>query len=227
MQLSTNILSFLKNLDLNISLPDHVEVMNPFKEKSTFAICKKFYQQYYSDNNPRRLILGINPGRFGGGITGIPFTDPIHLKNICGIENSLQKKKELSAVFIYEMIAAFGGAEKFYGEFYISSTSPLGFIKHNKNMNYYDDKKLEESLKDFIIECINLQLKFGMKTDIVYCFGEGKNFLYLEKLNKEQKFFGQIIPLPHPRFIMQYKLKKKQEYIDYYIRYLQNDVLSG
>ena len=94
-------------------------------------------------------------------------------------------------------------------------------------MNYYDDKKLEESLKDFIIECINLQLKFGMKTDIVYCFGEGKNFLYLEKLNKEQKFFGQIIPLPHPRFIMQYKLKKKQEYIDYYIRHLQSDVLSG
>ncbi len=41
----------------------------------------------------RYLILGINPGRFGGGITGIPFTDPIRLQNICGIENDFQKNK--------------------------------------------------------------------------------------------------------------------------------------
>ena len=34
------------------------------------------------------------------------------------------------------------------------------------------------------------------------------------------KFFKQIIPLPHPRFIMQYKLKKKEEYIDRYLREL-------
>ncbi|MFI5224347.1 MAG: DUF4918 domain-containing protein, partial [Nitrospirales bacterium] len=66
------------------------------------------------------LILGINPGRLGAGLTGIPFTDPLKLQNICGIENTLPKKAELSADFIYTMISAFGGPEAFYKKFYFS-----------------------------------------------------------------------------------------------------------
>jgi hypothetical protein len=45
-------------------------------------ICSSFYQKYYADNKKRSLIIGINPGRFGAGVTGIPFTDPIRLKRI-------------------------------------------------------------------------------------------------------------------------------------------------
>ena len=218
MLLSNKILSFLQSLDLQVSLPTDVEVMNPFKEKATFNICKTFYKKYYNDNNQRHIILGINPGRFGGGITGIPFTDPIRLQNVCNIENSFAKKQELSSVFVYEMIHVFGGPEMFYNAFYISSISPLGFTKHNKNLNYYDDKKLEESLKEFVVDCINKQLQFGINKDVAFCFGEGKNSAYLIKLNNEMNFFKKIIPLPHPRFIMQYKLKKKGEYIDRYLR---------
>ena len=96
-------------------------------------MCRKpansFYTKYYSDNNKRILLLGINPGRFGGGVTGIPFTDPVRLEKVCGIKNDFQKKQELSSVFIYEMIEAYGGAEKFYKQFYISAVSPLGFVK--------------------------------------------------------------------------------------------------
>ncbi len=217
MDLSKKILSFLKNLDLEAELPKEVEVMNPFKDKYTYNICKKFYSKYYSDANPRHLILGINPGRFGGGITGIPFTDPIRLTSVCGIENDFQKKQELSSVFMYEMIYAFGGPESFYSKFYISSISPLGFTRHNKNLNYYDDTNLEQSLKAFIIKKINLQLSFGISRDVAFCLGEGKNFIYFTKLNSEVKFFKKIVPLPHPRFIMQYKLKKKDEYIERYL----------
>lgn len=220
MPLSKKILSFLKSLDLKVALPGAVEAMNPFKDKTTFHLCGKFYKKYYSDSNPRHLILGINPGRFGGGVTGIPFTDPVRLQKTCGIENNFQKKQELSSVFVYEMIDAFGGPEIFYGKFYISATCPLGFIKNNKNLNYYDDRKLENSLKNFVLECINRQLKFGIDRDVAFCLGEGKNFLYLSRLNNEMKFFGKIIPLPHPRFIMQYKLKKKKEYIEQYLREL-------
>lgn len=191
--------------------------MNPFKDKDTYNICQKFYHKYYNDINPRHLILGINPGRFGGGITGIPFTDPIRLKEVCDIENSFAKKQELSSVFIYEMINAFGGAESFYNKFYISSISPLGFTKHNKNLNYYDEKNLEQSLKTFIIENINLQLNFGISRDVVFCLGEGRNFKYLSKLNSEMNFFDTVIPLSHPRFIMQYRLKRKAEYIEHYL----------
>jgi hypothetical protein len=79
---------------------------------------------------------------------------------------------------------------------------------------------LENRLKDFVPECINRQLKFGIDRDVAFCLGEGKNFMYLSRLNNEMKFFGKIIPLPHPRFIMQYKLKKKKEYIEQYLREL-------
>ena len=217
MPLSGKILSFLKNLDLAVMLPTGVEIMNPFKEKAPFDLCKKFYEKYYPDNNQRHLILGINPGRFGGGITGIPFTDPVRLQNICGIENNFQKKQELSSVFIYEMINAFGGPETFYAKFYISAISPLGFIKNNKNLNYYDDRALENSIKDFVVECIKRQLEFGISHDVAFCLGEGKNFVYLTKLNSEMNFFKKIVALPHPRFIMQYKLKRKSEYIERYL----------
>jgi hypothetical protein len=221
MTFSKKILSFFKNLNLNIELPPDVEVMNPFQNTTTFDICKKFYNKFYNDNNSRHLIMGINPGRFGGGITGVPFTDPIRLQKICGIENDFQKKQELSSLFIYEIISSFGGPEKFYNEFYISSISPLGFTKHNKNLNYYDDKQLETAIRGFVIECIITQLKFGINTDVVFCLGEGKNLTYLSRLNEEMKFFKKIVPLPHPRFIMQYKLKKKEEYIERYLRELQ------
>jgi hypothetical protein len=218
MPLSKKILSFLKELELTVKLPAGIDVMNPFKEAAVLNLCKQFYQKFYNDNNARYLILGINPGRFGGGITGIPFTDPVRLQNICGVENSFQQKQELSSVFIYEMINAFGGAESFYNKFYISSISPLGFIKDGKNLNYYDDKNLQNDLKAFVIDCVKKQLKFGLKTGVVFCLGEGKNYNYLSCINEEMFFFDKIIPLPHPRFIMQYKLKKEQEYIDRYLR---------
>ena len=217
MTFAKKILSFFETVDLIVNLPEGIEVMNPFKDKNTFGLCNKFYHKYYNDNSKRHLIVGINPGRFGGGITGIPFTDPIRLQKICGIENEFPKKQELSSVFIYEMIHALGGLENFYSKFYFSSVSPLGFTKDGKNLNYYDDKNLQNSIKDFVIDCMEKQLRFGIKGDTAFCLGEGKNFAYLSRINDKMKFFDQIVPLPHPRFIMQYKLKKKAEYIQRYL----------
>ncbi|MBA3673524.1 MAG: DUF4918 family protein [Chitinophagaceae bacterium] len=222
MTFADKILFFLKSLQLNIGLPHEVEVMNPFKDNAAaMQICTQFYKKYYSDDIQRRMIMGINPGRHGGGITGIPFTDPIRLKKECGIDNHWQPKQELSSVFVYNVINAFGGPDKFYSNFYITAVSPLGFTKHGKNLNYYDDKILQNSIKEFVVGCMNLQLKFGIDREVAFCLGDGKNYKYLSKLNEEQKFFDKIIPLPHPRFIMQYKLKKKEEYIQSYLEKLQ------
>jgi hypothetical protein len=45
-------------------LPPGIRMMNPFTEsEQPLLIAEKFYQKYYSDNKPRHLILGINPGR--------------------------------------------------------------------------------------------------------------------------------------------------------------------
>jgi Domain of unknown function (DUF4918) len=199
--------------------------MHPFLNASTLKVCKQFYEKYYNDNFSRRMILGINPGRFGGGVTGIPFTDPIRLQTACGIENDWVKKQELSSLYMYDMIHAFGGAEKFYQQFYISSVSPLGFTKDDKNLNYYDDKLLQERIRPFVVDCLNKQLKFGIERDIAFCLGDGKNFQYLSDLNKKEHFFEILIPLSHPRFIMQYRLKKKEEYIQYYLQQLTSVIV--
>jgi hypothetical protein len=218
MTFAKHILSFIKNLSFPFALPDEIKVMNPFLNRDTLTVCEYFYEKYYNDHNNRWMIIGINPGRFGGGVTGIPFTDPIRLQNDCGIVNSWPKKQELSSLFIYETINAFGGPEAFYNKFYFTAVSPLGFTKNNKNLNYYDDKNLQNHIKDFAVDCMNKQFKFGINQDVAFCLGDGKNFKYLSKLNSENKFFEQIIPLPHPRFIMQYKLKRKDEYVKAYLQ---------
>jgi len=219
---SSAILHFLFNLRLPFTLPKDVEVLDAHQRKDVQQICTRFYNQYYSDNNHRHLLIGINPGRFGGGVTGIPFTDPVRLEKACHIENDFPKKQELSSVFIYEMIDAFGGTEKFYSQFYFSAVSPLGFIKQGKNLNYYDDKDLLQLIQPFIIDCMQQQLQFGLNTNVCFCIGEGENLKYLQKLNNNYKWFEKIESLPHPRFIMQYRVKRKGEFIEQYITKLNN-----
>lgn len=190
--------------------------MNPFSDAETQRVCKLFYSKYYNDQQPRTFIIGINPGRFGGGVTGIPFTDPIRLQTRLNIENDWPLRQELSSVFIYEMIEAFGGVDAFYKQFYFTSLSPLGFTKQGKNLNYYDDKELIKTIKPFAADCMYKQLPWANKS-IAFCLGEGANYKFVSKFNYDYGFFKKIIPLPHPRFIMQYKLKSKQAYIDKFV----------
>jgi hypothetical protein len=215
MTLADQILLFQKKMRIKTELPKGVEVMNPYRERQAAALCEKFYRQFYSDNESRTMIMGINPGRFGGGITGVPFTDPVKLETL-GIRNDLQKKRELSADFIYLMIDACGGPDKFYAKFYISAVSPLGFVKDDKNLNYYDVKGLPELLETFIVKCLNEQLGWGINRKICFCLGEGDNYKFIQNLNKRFKFFENVVPLPHPRFIMQYRRKKLAVFIELY-----------
>jgi hypothetical protein len=220
MTLADRILSFNKGLKITSKLPSGVEVLNPFQNPDTFHLCTLFYHKFYNDNNTRLLIIGINPGRFGAGLTGIPFTDPIKLEERCGIQNMMPKKAELSADFMYKMFDALGGPQRFFSKFYISSVSPLGFIKDGKNLNYYDSKELEKTVTGFAVDSLQKQLEFGLNREICFCLGEGKNFSFLNRLNEKYRFFQSIVPLPHPRFIMQYKRKRLSEYIHYYVTQL-------
>ncbi|EAG5128877.1 DUF4918 family protein, partial [Listeria monocytogenes] len=45
----------------------------------------------------------------------------------------------------------------------------------------------------------------------------GENFNFLSKINEEHHFFDTIIPLEHPRFIMQYNSKNKDVYMEKYL----------
>jgi hypothetical protein len=223
MTFADKVISFLESLRFKGSLPEGINIMNPFRnDPRVLPVVRQFYMKFFSDNTPRHMILGINPGRFGAGSTGIPFTDTQRLIEKCGLSMEGLKTFETSSVFVYEMIGAYGGPEKFYSHFYISAVSPLGFTTLGKgakqvNYNYYDNRKLTESLTGFIFENIEKQLEFGISRDTCFCLGTGRNYDFIMEMNDKRGYFERIIPLEHPRFIMQYKLKQKQEYIRKYI----------
>ncbi len=233
MTLADHILHFNKSLDLDSSLlPDGITVMNPFRGKQSDIIqnvTSQFYRKFYSDHEPRHLILGINPGRFGAGVTGVPFTDTKRMKEICDIDIAIAPTHEPSSVFVYEVVDAFGGPVPFYRNFYINSVSPLGFTRLNEkgnevNYNFYDDRRLQEAVTPFIIDCIERQIGFGASTDRCYCMGRGKNFKYLNALNRQQGWFGEVIPLDHPRFVVQYRSKRMPEYVQSYVSALYKSI---
>lgn len=221
--LAERIIAFNKSLEFTGTLPAGIRILNPFRDNEhALSLSTAFYRKYYNDNRPRYLILGINPGRFGAGLTGIPFTDPKRLEANCGIPNQGLKAHEPSSVFIYDVIKAFGGEEKFYSRFYIHSICPLGFTSVNNkgrdiNYNYYDSPSLLKSVYDFIIWNLQTQIKMGVFTNVCFFFGTGKNQHFLQKLNREFNFFQELIPLEHPRYIMQYKAKEKDDFIRKYI----------
>jgi len=219
-------IAFNSNLKYSGKLPENFQVLNPFVDNpETMQVMQKFYYKFYNDNKKRKFIIGINPSRHGAGITGVPFTDTKRLELVCGIPMSSAYSHEVSSVFIYEMIEAFGGVKNFYKNFYINSPFPLAIVRKTKegkwlNVNYYDDKNLFESVKDFMIISLKKHISLGLDTSEVFILGK-KNADFIQIINKEQKLFGRLIVLEHPRFIQQYKSKEKQLYIDKYISALK------
>lgn len=216
------VIEFNQNLKYSGILPDSFDVLNPYLDNSeTMEVMQKFYKKYYNDNNSRKFIIGINPSRNGAGVTGVPFTDTKRLESVCGIVMQSAHTHEISSVFLYDMIEAFGGVESFYSQFYINSPFPLAIVRKTKdgnflNANYYDDKKLFECVKDFMIFSLQKHISLGLDTSEVFILGK-KNADFIQRLNKEKKMFDKLTVLEHPRFIQQYKSKEKQLYIDKYI----------
>lgn len=215
------LISYYLSLKPPKGLPKGIEVLFPQKDPPVRELINQFYKKYFNDKHRRSLMLGINPGRYGAGITGINFTAPRQLKENCGIDHHLKFSSELSAEFIYDMISEYGGAKKFYHDWFIGSVCPLGFIKNGKNINYYDDKRLLNAVTPFIVDCINKQVAMGFNVERCLCIGGEKNFKFLSGLNNKHKWFNEIIPLPHPRFILQYRRKQKDKYIHQYLSALR------
>jgi len=218
MNFAEQVIAFTRTLrPPDIALPDGFEWLYPYDQQETMRALTAFYEKYYADQGERTFLFGINPGRFGAGVTGVPFTDPVRLSTVCGIENEFPKKAELSSVFVWMFIRAYGGAEAFCRDFYITSLSPLGFVKDGKNINYYDDRSLQRAVESFIVWNIRTQLDFGANRELAICLGEGQNFAFFQKINAVHGFFREIVPLPHPRWVMQYRLKRVDEFVARYV----------
>lgn len=197
-------------------VPRGIRVMNPYAHERVCRYVRAFLDAYYADNDRRVLVLGINPGRYGAGITGVTFTDPIALAAELGIPNDLPQKPELSSVFVYRFIKRFGGPRQFFRQFFLTAASPLGFTRRGNNYNYYDDPALKRAVTPFIAGAVKQQIGLGGRQDHAIVFGTGENMRFLQRLNAEHGFFENLHPLEHPRFIMQYRRKKLDYYLDKY-----------
>ena len=210
---------------IDIKLPDGFILVNPFNgdnKNQINRVTNLFYNKYYNDNNSRILIIGSSPARRGTAVTGVPYEDSEHLKEITGEELNNFYINKSSSNFLYDVIDEYGGCEKFYKKFYMNFICPLGIVRINSNgrevnCNYYENKKVQDILYSFIVESLKKQIEFGIDTSVVYCIGSGDNYKFLSKLNDEFHFFERIIPLEHPRFIMQYNSKNVDVYIKKYL----------
>ena len=93
---------------------------------------------------------------------------------------------------------------------------PLAIIKDGKNHNYYDERLLSENLRSEIVMNISSQIEFGARRDLVILLGK-KNAEFFRTINEQYKFFKKMMVLEHPRYIMQYRLKKIDDYVKKYI----------
>ena len=209
-------LSFYTSLSAINGLPSSIQVMNPYARPEIRRYVKSFLGKFFSDDRERVYVFGINPGRFGAGVTGVTFTDPVALERFCGIPNELEKRREVSSEFVYEFIERWGGVEKFYREFFLTAVSPLGFTRNGTNYNYYDDQRILAILKPFIVRTLKDQLALGARRDAAILFGTGRNQRVFDELNQGHGFFKRIYAVEHPRFIMQYRRKRLREYLEKY-----------
>lgn len=208
----------------DVALPPGVQVLDPFNGPhgaEVKRIVTAFHRKYYSDDRPRTLMLGINPGRLGAGSTGLSFTDTKRCESDLGIPVHGLRTHEPSSDFFYRMVRAAGGADEFYRRVYVHAICPLGFVRDGVNLNYYDDKALERAVTPFVEDWLRTLVRCGMRTDVVLCIGTGRNAAYFRKLNERLGLFDRIIALEHPRYVMQYKARSLESYIDKYLAALE------
>lgn len=221
------VLRFWQELEPPAIATPGIDLLDPYGSEPTAAAMRAYYSRLYNDPRPRIFVFGINPGRFGAGVTGVPFTDPIALAVDCDIPNPFPPKRELSSIFVYEFIRHWGGIERFTSSFYISAICPYGFVRDGKNINYYDERSLQEELRPYIIDTLHEQIRIGAGRDVAIVLGGGKNARFFRDVNAAEQFFSNVIPLDHPRFIMQYRRRRLGEYLDRYAAaFAQAETLS-
>ena len=204
-------------------LPPAVEVRNSYHDPAVQSIVRAFADKFYALDQPRVGVFGINPGRFGGGRTGVAFTDPVALQGNCGLVHELpRQRRELSSEFVYLFIDALGGPAGFYQYFFLGAVYPLEITRAGVNYNYYDAPALTQALWPDMKHALAEQVRpLNLRRDVAVSLGR-RNGEFLRRLNDELGLFERVEVLDHPRFLMQYRRKSLAESVARYV-----DVLGG
>jgi hypothetical protein len=197
----------------------NIKILSDFIDNKNNII--EFHKKYIEPNSPKIVICGINPGRNGAGLTGIPFIDFESLSNMLpGIK---ENDWEQSAKFFFSVVQGFG-IEIFYKNFHVTNISWFGFsrIDKSKNVNYFE-KDISTEIAIYLID------KFVEEMDLInpdYIIPLSKTVLYeLENLKKQKKIRAEIgTCLNHPSWVVAYRRKDlstwRQKYIDTFSKYI-------
>ncbi len=213
---ATAIASFLMRLDPP-ALPAGVEVLNPYLEPEIRRVVRCMTSKFYVDTPARLSVWGINPGRFGAGLTGLAFTDPWAVVHQLGISTSITGRREISAAFISDVIDAYGGPAEFYRDIYLGAVSPHGYVRDGVNMNFYDTPELRASVVPYAVTCMQKQIKAGLRTDVAVVLGSGALRKVVEREIRSAVGLEHVVYLEHPRFVMQYRRSQRGAYVDRYV----------
>lgn len=168
----------------------------------------EFQKKYVQPNSPKIVMCGINPGRKGAGITGIPFIDTYSLsKLIPGITNT---KSEKSAKFFFSIIEEIG-INKFYRNVHVTNMSCLGFYKLDKgtNVNY---NSLPTEIQNVLIDKFVEEMGF-INPDVIIPIGV---IVECELHNIKNRLKAEIgLRLHHPA----YCLVNRKTYIETLAKY--------
>ncbi|QJX48788.1 DUF4918 family protein [Hymenobacter taeanensis] len=218
------LLQFLTEFPSPPPLPEEVVAYNPYQDSTPRELLTQFAQQYYTGDQPRVALLGINPGRLGNGRTGVAFTDPTALA-AWGIENDLPRRREPSSEFVQAVVLALGGPATFYQHFFLGSLYPLVLLRQGLNYNFYDSSAVTTALWPDIQLSVRLLVEnVGVARHAAVCLGQ-RNGKYFRRLNDELQLFEHIHVLDHPRYLMQYKRRALADNVAHYVQVL-GDLVS-
>lgn len=165
-----------------------IEILKDFLENWEAVLA--FNRKYYSIGEPKVMLCGINPGRFGAGKTGVPLIDFKSLSKL--IPNIVREDSERSAQFFYEVIDHFG-AQNFYRSFYVGNVSWLGYTKDKRNLNF---DRLPRPGKEAVISLFRYEMSY-IKPAVVISMGDVVKETVEQVLGSSTR---TDLTLPHPYY---------------------------
>jgi single-strand selective monofunctional uracil DNA glycosylase len=134
-------------------------------------IHRQFVERYGGGSHRPVVLVGMNPGPWGMGQTGVPFGDPAVVRDWLGLEGEVSqprnlcpgrpvlglasKRREESGTTLYGWARArFETAERFFSQFWIVNYCPLlMFDRAGKNVTPSDFRKGSVELQQLLAVC--------------------------------------------------------------------------
>lgn len=173
----------------------------------------RMYLERYGTGTKRVLFLGMNPGPFGMAQTGVPFGDPVAVRDFLGIEGPVGRpveehpkrpvlgfestRREISGKRLWTWVAErYGSADAFFQDRFVWNYCPLMFLL-SSGRNLTPNRLLKRQRKPLFTLCdealVGVVKRLG--TEVVVAVGRFAEERAREALGSRTL---QIVRIPHP-----------------------------